>query len=231
MTVTDAGWVDTGSFRPNPGQFPIRVERHLNSFVGNHLPGVTTVTNATRYYALHGRIARISRDEELDEPATINLLRRSEALLAFVTQLHSTDASHDKRTPAPHGIDVIMRSARSTNGLDVRKAADTYSETKWAFAGPYRGSELTLKILAPGSFSTGESYDDAAARSVLEPLIETARTAEVLSDADVASLSPACLCTTSDSEDGKWLARLLSGDPGQPAANPTVGGCSGSSGT
>lgn len=60
MTVTEAGWVDSGSFRPNPGQFPIRVERHLNSFVADHLPGVTTVTNATRYYALHGRVARTS---------------------------------------------------------------------------------------------------------------------------------------------------------------------------
>ena len=224
MTVTDAGWVDTGSFRPNPGQFPIRVERHLNSFVGDHLPGVTTVTNATRYYALHGRVARIAQDEQLDEGATIELLRRSEALLAYVTRLHSTDASHDKRTPAPHGIDAILRGARSSSGVDLPRAADMYSDAKWAFANPYRGSELTLKILSPGLFTPGEWYDDAAARSTLEPLIDVARTADVLTDDDVAQLSSACLCTTPVSRDGEWLAGLLSGDPNQPAASPTVGG-------
>jgi hypothetical protein len=224
MTVTDAGWVDTGSFRPNAGQFPIRVERHLNSFVGAHLPGVTTVTNATRYYALHGRVARISQDEQLDEGATIELLRRSEALLAYVTRLHSTDASHDKRVPAPHGIDAILRGARTSNGLDICKAADTYSDAKWAFSNPYRGSELTLKILSPGSFTPGEWYDDMAARSVLEPLIDVVRTADVLTDDDVTQLSPACLCTTPVSGDGEWLARLLSGDPSRPASSPTVGG-------
>lgn len=224
MTVADAGWVDAGSFKPNPGQFPIRVERHLNSFVGDHLPGVTTVTNATRYYALHGLIARIAQDEGLGEGATIDLLRRSEALLAYVTRLHSMDSSHDKRTPAPHGIDAIIRGARTSSGLDLPKAAHVYSDTKWAFANPYRGSELTLKILSTGSFSPGEWYDNTAAQSVLAPLVAAARTADLLSDAEVAQLSSACLCTTPVSADGEWLAGLLSGDASQPAATPSIGG-------
>ena len=167
MTVTEPGWVDTGSFRPNPGQFPIRVERHLNSFVGDHLPGVTTVTNATRYYALHGLIASISQHEGLDEPDTIDLLRRSEALLAYVTRVHSASPEHDKRTPAPHGIDAILRGATTSDGIDLPAAAQVYSEAKWAFANPYRGSELTLKILEPGGFVPGEWYDHDAARSRL----------------------------------------------------------------
>lgn len=223
MTVTDPGWVDTGSFRPNPGQFPIRVERHLNSFVGDHLPGVTTVTNATRYYALHGLVARVVQDEDLDEPATLDLLRRSEALLAYVTRVHAASSEHDKRTPAPHGIDAILRSAQTPTGLDLPRAAQVYSDTKWAFANPYRGSELTLKILAPGAFKPGEWYDDSAARSRLEPLVKLARNASEVSGALAADLAPACLCTTPTSEDGKWLAKLLSGDPNQPPDNPTVG--------
>lgn len=224
VTVTDPGWVDTGSFRPNPGQFPIRVERHLNSFVGDHLPGVTTVTNATRYYALHGLIANIAEEEGLDEPDTIDLLRRSEALLAYVTRVHSTSDEHDKRTPAPHGIDAILRGATTSNGIDLPLAAQVYSEAKWAFSNPYRGSELTLKILEPGGFTPGEWYDDVAARSHLSTIVEAARDASEVSEAQAAELSSACLCTTAGSEDGAWLARLLSGDPDQSLDEPTVGG-------
>jgi len=224
VTVTDPGWVDTGSFRPNPGQFPIRVERHLNSFVGDHLPGVTTVTNATRYYALHGLIARIAHDEGLDEPDTINLLRRSEALLAYVTRVHSTSPEHDKRTPAPHGIDAILREATTTDGIDLPLAAQVYSEAKWAFSNPYRGSELTLKILEPGGFAPGEWYDDVAARSQLAAIVEAARDASEVTASLAAQLATGCLCTTAESEDGAWLARLLTGDPDQSLDEPTVGG-------
>lgn len=224
MTVTDPGWVDTGSFRPNPGQFPIRVERHLNSFVGDHLPGVTTVTNATRYYALHGLIAKIAQDESLDEPNTIDLLRRSEALLAYVTSVHSTSDEHDKRTPAPHGIDAILGGATTPNGIDLGTAAQIYSKAKWAFSNPYRGSELTLKILEPGGFTPGEWYDDAAARSRLAAVVEAARDATEVAAAQAAELANACLCTTAGSDDGTWLARLLSGDANQSLNEPTVGG-------
>lgn len=226
VTVSQAAWVDNGSFRLNQGQFPIRVERHLNSFVGAHLPGVTTVTNAARYYALHGLIARIAQDEALDEPSTINLLRRSEALLACVTRLHSTsnDASHDKSTPAPHGIDAIMRTARTSNGFDLERAAEVYSDTKWGFSSPYRGSELTLNVLAPGAFTPGKWYDDARARAALGSLVNAARNTDNVTDVELADLSLSCLCTTPFSSDGSWIAELLSGDDGQPVARPTVGG-------
>lgn len=224
MTVTDAGWVDTGSFRPNPGQFPIAVERHLNSFVGDHLPGVTTVTNATRYYALHGLIAQIVQDEDLDEQGTLDVLRRSEALLAYITRVHASSPSHDKRTPAPHGIDAILRSARTATGIDLPQAARVYSDAKWAFSNPYRGSELTLRILAPGAFKPGEWYDHAAASSVLEPVVQAARSTSEVTDVLAAQLADACLCTTPTSDDGAWLAKLLSGDPNQPLNAPTVGG-------
>jgi hypothetical protein len=224
MTVSEAGWVDTGSFRPNRGQFPIRVERHLNSFVGAHLPGVTTVTTATRYYALHGLVATIAQDEGLDESSTIDLLRRSEALLACVTRRHTPHPSHDSAAPAPHGIDAIVRSAKLGDGFDLVKAAKVYSDQKWAYANPYRGSELTLKVLAPGGFRPGEWYADKPARGVLGHLIEAARHTDEVTDATLDELSGVCLCTTPRSEDGAWLAELLSGDSTQPHDRPTVGG-------
>ena len=57
MPVSQTAWVDNGAFSPNRGQFPIQVERHLNAFVADHLPGVTTVTLGARYYSLHGHVA------------------------------------------------------------------------------------------------------------------------------------------------------------------------------
>lgn len=224
MTVSEAAWVETRGFRPNPGQFPIRVERHLNNFVAAHLPGVTTVTSATRYYALHGLIARIAADEELDDEETVRLLRRSEALLACVTRHHASDPTHEAQAPLPHGIDAIVRVARTLRGYDLVAAARAYAQARWAFANPYRGSELTLKVLAPGGFSPGAWYDDTAARSVLAPLVTAARETDEITDTELGGLSDACLCTTATSPDGAWLAGLLSGEPGQVAERPDLGG-------
>lgn len=224
MTVTEAAWVETRGFRPNPGQFPIRVERHLNNFVAAHLPGVTTVTSATRYYALHGLIARIAADEELDDEGAVQLLRRSESLLACVTRNHATDPTHEGQAPSAHGIDAIMRVARTSSGYDLVAAAQVYAQAKWAYANPYRGSELTLKVLAPGGFTPGEWYDDTAARSVLGPLVAAARESDEISDTELSGLSAACLCTTATSPDGAWLARLFSGDPSQLGERPNLGG-------
>ncbi|WP_109471968.1 hypothetical protein [Ornithinimicrobium cavernae] len=214
MTVTDPGWVDTDSFRPNRGQFPIRVEQHLNRFVSFHLPGVTTVTSATRYYALHGLTAYVVAEEALDEPAAVNILRRSEALLAYVTHVHEQElGSEHPWSPAPHGIDKIRTHAVTAEGVDLSKAAEHYAEAKWAFLNPYRGSEMFLDILQrSGGFKPGERFDPAAARSVLVPLLETARSQDAVSREQAAALSAACLCTTSNQMDGAWLAELLSGD-------------------
>jgi hypothetical protein len=224
MTVSAAAWAEARAFRPNPGQFPIRVERHLNSFVAAHLPGVTTVTSATRYYALHGLIARIAAEQGLDDEGTVQLLRRSEVLLACVTRHHASNPVHDGSTPLPHGIDAIVRVARTSGGYDLVSAARAYAQRRWAFANPYRGSELTLKVLAPGGFTPGEWYDDTAARSVLAPLVAVARGTDEISDTELGGLSDACLCTTATSPDGAWLAGLLSGEPGQGGERPTLGG-------
>ncbi|MGJ6980687.1 hypothetical protein ACSDQ9_09195 [Aestuariimicrobium soli] len=220
MTVSEAGWVDTGTFKPNRGTFPIQVERHLNSFVAAHLPGVTTVTTGTRYYALHGLLAHIAEEESLEPESARHLLRRSEALLACVTRVHH----HDGRfSPAPHGIDAIMGGARTDNGFDLARAAEVYSRSQWAYANTYRGPEQALKILGTKGFATGPSFDLDRAASVLAPLVSAARATEEVTEADLQRLSAACLCTTADSPDGAWLAELLSGDRTEHASRLTMG--------
>lgn len=216
-------WVE-GGFAPNAGQFPIRVERHLNSFVAGHLPGVTTVTRGARYYALHGLVAQIGQDESLDEAEVLDVLRRSEALLAYVTDRHTTSKDHDPATPSPHGIDAIHRSALSADGMDLVTAAATYSTARWGFSNAYRGSELTLKILSPEGFLPGDWYEPGRAASALTNLVETARTTDRVSPEQAAHLGPACLCQMAGEEDATWLAHLLSGDPDADLTKPTMGG-------
>lgn len=218
-----SGWADSG-FSPNPGQFPIRVERHLNSFVAAHLPGVTTVTSAARYYALHGLIAQIGQAEGLGESSVLALLRRSEALLAYVTTTHSSSDEHTDATPAPHGLDAIRRNALTDSGLDLGTAAETYSIAKWGFSGAYRGSELTLKILSPTGFVPGEWYDHDRVASILAKLVEIARSTDHVSEGLAMQLQSACLCQMAAQKDAEWLASLLEGEVGDTADRPSLGG-------
>lgn len=216
-------WVD-GGLAPNPGQFPIKVETHLNRFVSLHLPGVTTVTRGARYYALHGLVARVGEEEALSEVEVLDVLRRSEALLAYVTDRHAASKDHVRSTPSPHGIDAIRRHACTGSGLDLVKARDHYSDAKWAFSNAYRGSELTLKILSPEGFLPGEWYDPERAASGLAPLVDVARRHDQITEEVADQLSSACLCQMTNSEDAAWLSCLLTGDRNVPTGTLTAGG-------
>ena len=137
MTVSETAWVDNGAFSPNRGQFPIQVERHLNAFVADHLPGVTTVTLGARYYSLHAHVAFRANEQGLGEDKTRHLLRRSEVLLAYVTARHSSESDHPDETPPGHGVDAILRlSGGGTTGIDLAECAkpSAYSLAKWRWA-------------------------------------------------------------------------------------------------
>jgi hypothetical protein len=217
-------WADNGGFRPNPGQFPIQVERHLNAYVASHLPGVTTVTAGARYYSLHGYVAQVAADEGLDEPATVQLLRRCEVLLAYVTQRHGSSPDHDRRTPPGHRIDAIVRLSGG-GSVDLAKcaAASAYAQPKWGFSAAYRGSELTLKILDQSGYVPGEWHDPAATNAALGALVERARGRDELTGPEADELHAACLCRMATDDDGAWFAKLLSGQPGSLGEKPTLG--------
>lgn len=226
MTVSETAWVDNGVFSPNRGQFPIQVERHLNAFVADHLPGVTTVTLGARYYSLHAHVAYRANELALDEDQTRRLLRRSEVLLAYVTHRHSNKLEHAAETPPGHGIDAILRlSNGGASGIDLADCAKpgAYSLAKWGFSGAYRGSELTLKILDQAGFLPGP-WHDLGATATLDPVVERARGDDVVSAAEADTLEDACLCSMATGSDGPWLARLLSGEPGSIDPKPTRGG-------
>ena len=226
MTVSETAWVDNGAFSPNRGQFPIQVERHLNAFVADHLPGVTTVTLGARYYSLHPHVAYRANQQGLDEDLTRRLLRRSEALLAYVTYRHSDDAAHEGETPPGHGIDAILRLSDSgKSGIDLAECAKpgAYSLAKWGFSGAYRGSELSLKILDQAGFLPG-AWHDLKATAALDALVKRAEGGDAVSPTEADELADACLCRMAAATDGPWLARLLAGEPNSVEPKPTRGG-------
>jgi hypothetical protein len=166
----------------------------------------------------------------LDEPTTVHLLRRCEVLLAHVTHRHTSNPDHNRRTPAGHGIDAIVRLSGGGN-VDLAKcaAARAYAQPKWGFSTAYRGSELTLKILDQSGYVPGEWHDPTATQAALGALVERARDRDEVTDIEADELHAACLCRMATDDDGPWFARLPSGQPGSlgekkaPAAQPDVG--------
>src|SRR3712207_3266227 len=91
---TAPGKLFVGSSRSRPGldvaagRSPLSVERHVIRMVDHLVPGVTAVTPHGRYYALHGLVAAEAEVRDLSVPATQDLLRRAEVVMATVSFAH-----------------------------------------------------------------------------------------------------------------------------------------------
>lgn len=118
-SVIGPGWVDqrTTSIM---GLFPLSVERHVNSAVADHAFGVTTVTRAAQYYALHGLIADEARSRGLTNEETRSLLRRVEVVYEAAYLAHESTPEHPPSGAIdPHGAD-FLRPLLSTGSVDLR---------------------------------------------------------------------------------------------------------------
>lgn len=209
-------WIDH-SFEPNMGLFPLAVERYLNSAVARHAPGVTTVTVSARYYALHALVASHAESSSLSDVEARSLLRRCEVVFALVSIAHEESESHDLRAAPPHGAD-FLRPLLATGEVDLDVVADvrpsgTYAKATWGFWGAYRGSEMSLQIMAQSGFVPGKAYDDDVVRSSLGALIRVAQSKRPITLDDVVQLGEKlCLCRTSSGDDAEWLAQRFVGD-------------------
>ncbi|QDB79590.1 hypothetical protein FE251_09555 [Georgenia wutianyii] len=212
--VVGPGWVDT-KVSPIMGLFPLAVERYLNAAVAVHAPGVTTVTTGARYYALHGLAAHEKASKGLSDAQAQDLMRRIEVVfgLACLVHAHSDQHPEDWNVEA-HGAD-FLRARLNEGPVYLDQAAGvgtgTYAKASWGFWGPYRGSEMTLKVLDTKGLCPGDRYDDAAVRGALSGVLDVAERGQVSAD-DVAHLGSACLCQTRYGSDGDWLANLFAGD-------------------
>lgn len=211
--VFGPGWVDQRT-TPIMGLFPLSVERHVNSAVADHALGVTTVTRAAQYYALHGLIADEAARLSLSMADTRTLLRRSEVAYAAACLAHERSPDHPNDWSLdPHGADVL-RPMLTAGSIDLRAmsepGAGTYAQAGWGFAGAYRGSELVLGILQDAT-QPGPSFDSTTVRKALEPILELAR-ADAIDLASATAIGEVCLCRTSVAADADWLAGQFTGD-------------------
>lgn len=211
--IEGPGWVDR-SAQPIRGLFPLGVEQYLNAAVAVNAPGVTTVTTTARYYALHGLVAHEARRLDLDGAAECDLLRRTEVVYALSCLAHERDPAHDRSMPSPHGADRL-KAALAKGPVEMAVAsgrtAGRYAKAAWGFLGPYRGSEMTLAILATDGFAPGPAFDAGVVARELGPIVAFARQADRVSLEDVEGLGGACLCQAGSSGDGEWLAQRFAG--------------------
>lgn len=211
--VIGPGWVDHRTL-PIMGLFPLSVERHVNGAVADHAFGVTTVTRAAQYYALHGMIAEEADSRGLSLMEARSLLRRCEVVYAAACLAHVHSHEHPKDWAIdPHGAD-FLRPRLAAGPIDLNAMSEpgsgTYAKAGWGFAGAYRGSELILGILRDATHP-GPNFDQGSVRETLGSVLDAAR-ADSIDNSSAGALGEVCLCRTATAPDADWLASQFTGD-------------------
>ena len=118
MTVVIDGpaWAQPG-LDQRAGRYPLAVEAPVLNMTATLLPGLSTQTQFARYYGLYWALADHAERAGLDADACQRLVRRSELLLAYVTD------HQNGRDVVAHGADAMAR------GLDEGRPFWTLAET------------------------------------------------------------------------------------------------------
>jgi hypothetical protein len=174
------------------------------------VPGVTTVTLNARYYSLHGLIAAEALKRNLDLTAPQGLMRRAEVAIGAVSarHLHVDPVAH-RGLSRPHGYDTIMPHVHAGSvDIGALAAPGVYAQSPWGFWPPYRGSEAVLQIVRANAFSPGDQFDSAAAEKGLGDVLHLANL-PVLGSKMLDDCAHLCICQSTGSADGAWLASLF----------------------
>ena len=151
------------------GRYPLGVEAPALSMVGALVPGVSTLTQFSRFYALYWALADYAERSDLDGEACRDLLRRCEVQLALVT-----NADTDRGRVTAHGADAVARGQQE--GASFERLVETYSPRPSGFWSQYSGpSEVlgTVRIVE-GKMRPGTRPCPAAVREQFAPLIDAA---------------------------------------------------------
>lgn len=212
-------WADR-SIKQIRGLFPLAVEQHVNAEVSLLAPTVTTVTNIARTYCLHTLVLAEAKQSGINENEAKRLHRRSEVILAGISQCHRGAGDHRANMPSAHGSDQV-RTLWDDSGLNLDAATSdsghAYAQPPWGFRGVYVGPLIRLGILERDGWTPTEALDEVSLRSALGPILEIARKdVSHVDQATLEGLSAQCICRCRDSADGEWLAHRMSGDPSSP---------------
>ena len=110
-TIDGPAWAQQGLVQRD-GRYPLAVEAPVLSMVATLVPGVSTLSQFARYYALYWALAGLAAERDFAVDECRRTLRRAELLLALVSQ------AFDGREKQAHGVAAVARGrgARATSG-------------------------------------------------------------------------------------------------------------------
>jgi hypothetical protein len=196
---------------PHDSRYPLKVETAVQRAVTLLLPGVSTASEFTRYYALYAALAAYAEDRGLDGEACRELVRRSEVVLAGASMLDEEEL--DSSVRRAHGVDGVRPWFGDV--LDVRGAVNmgaekhSYSSRKSGFWGSYGGPSQILGTVAMegNAFQAGRHACPVPVRELFEPLFAAA-VHDHLSRSQLEVLRPASF-HSDDLPEIPWLLDLF----------------------
>jgi len=210
--VLGPAWADT-SGKPQTVLNPLRVQNHVTRMAAAFVPGVIATTTLARYYGLHPWLATVAVDRGLDRDGYLDLVRRCEVALAWISAQHT---DHVVDLPIAHGQEQLPRFT-SGGVLDLQAASRplAYVQNPSGFFGStYGNSEMELGLLT-ADWAPGPRFSDRARVAVgsgLGALLDLARNTTLTENAGKeAAAAGLCVCAAREGEEGSWLRDLLWG--------------------
>lgn len=206
--VEGPAWTGFG-IQESAGRYPLRVETAVSNVVGRLLPGVITTTRHARMYAIHCLGWAAAGERELDRPGGEALIRRMEVVATAIHHLHD---HHRIELSSAHGEGEVSHFL-SDGRLDLAAAAQSGGMSRNGFAGVYHGPCVAIGGLTDEAIPRpGERSDVAQLREALSELL-TFADQDHIPEAELRSAGHLCLCEAAAAPDGRWLRRVLAGEP------------------
>ncbi len=197
--IEGPGWSARG-LDQRSGRYPLAVEGPVLRAVDVLVPGVSTVTWFVRYYALYAALGAHAERHGLGAEACRNLLRRSEVVMAGVSELFDQGV-------VAHGADRVRPWLDDV--LDVAGAAASYSPRAWGFWERYGGPGQVLGSVAveDGALRPGRHSCPEEVRGLFAPLFEAAGR-DRLDFGELEGLEPLAL-SGAERPENPWMRDLF----------------------
>ncbi|MGP4030266.1 hypothetical protein [Actinomadura sp. 3N407] len=174
------------------GRYPLRVEAPVLRAAELLVPGISSVTRYVRYYALYAALGAYRAEHDLDEAASLRLLRRCEVVLAGVSRVHDDP---DGWPSMAHAVDEVRHSL-DADALHTEVAArmdgdHPYSPRRSGFWSQYLGPSTVLSTAVNGGDvpQPGRHACPAEVTALFAPLLRAAE-ADVLDVERLRVLAP-----------------------------------------
>lgn len=127
-------------------RYPLAVEAPVLRMVNVLVPGISTLSDSARHFALYWALAQLCESADYDSHTCRMLVRRCESALAWAS-LINTETRGGNGPAAMHGADTVRRLLVQNPGDDIGEhLAANYSPRSWGYWSQYIGPATTLGI-------------------------------------------------------------------------------------